>query len=108
MRCELLLPGELVDWAACIPQELFVELMNGREGIYAAGTVTLRRLNEELLPQLRTNRTGEFCGNKGRRGAGSGTSAETGERNYVGLLLDHAEQSHSTCKAAGLCHRTSG
>lgn len=37
MRCELLLPGELVDWAACIPQELFVELMNGREGIYALG-----------------------------------------------------------------------
>lgn len=31
MRCELLSPGELADWAACIPQELFVELMNGRE-----------------------------------------------------------------------------
>lgn len=145
MRCELLSPGELTDWAACIPQELFVELMNGREGIYAlgvwflgeaqgalvwkedgqsvalesiyirpqarrlglgtalirrfvretrseereifvsyveegerclltpflrdngffvdtvafpAGTVTLRQLNEELLPQLRTNRSG--------------------------------------------------
>ena len=145
MRCELLSPGELADWAACIPQELFVELMNGTEGIYAlgvwflgeaqgalvweedgqsvalesiyirpqarrlglgtalirrfvqetrseereisvsyveegerclltpflrdngffvdtaafpAGTVTLRQLNEELLPQLRTNRSG--------------------------------------------------
>ena len=37
MRCELLSPGELADWAACIPQELFVELMNRREGLYALG-----------------------------------------------------------------------
>lgn len=37
MRCELLSPGELAEWAACIPQELFVELMNRREGLYALG-----------------------------------------------------------------------
>ena len=37
MRCELLSPGELADWAICIPQELFVELMNRREGLHALG-----------------------------------------------------------------------
>lgn len=49
MRCELLSPGELADWAACIPQELFVELKNGREGIYALGVWFLEEAQGALV-----------------------------------------------------------
>lgn len=43
MRCELLSPEELAVWAVCIPQELFVELIKRRQGLYALG---VRFLNE--------------------------------------------------------------
>lgn len=49
MKCELLSPGELAEWAACIPQELFVELVNRRGGHYALGILFLGEAQGALI-----------------------------------------------------------
>ena len=49
MNCKVLTPGEITDWAACFPQELFMELMLQKEGLHALGVSFLEEAQGALV-----------------------------------------------------------
>lgn len=49
MNCVVLMPGEIADWAACFPQELFTELMMQKEGLHALGVSFLEEAQGALV-----------------------------------------------------------
>lgn len=49
MNCKVLTPGEITDWAVCLPQELFTDLMLQKEGLHALGVSFLEEMQGALV-----------------------------------------------------------